>query len=257
MSKRSIAALVLLVSILIVAFYPFTLIWQEPRGLPPRHLEVGDRWIYKVAFPDSHSYQMTESVKGIIDVNGTKVYLLLRDDAQHISTQYLWITLDWHEIRTFTPNIGNLLANSTITYTPPVKLFQVPLRVGDHWTVKSTKRTITIVKNTTIDTNMLLLQARTTTSLEYVSTPVGQFHAFKVTVTENGTVTEVLWFSTGLGEVVYGEFYNDHEKVTQTLIGYQLNSRSMSADENMMVPLGVETRLYQQSRSWKAFASYI
>lgn len=223
----------------------------------PRHLEVGDRWTYKVAFPDSHSYQMTESVKGIIDVNGTEVYLLLRDDAQHISTQCLWITLDWHQIRTFTPNIGNLPANSTITYTPPVKLFQVPLRVGDHWTVKSTKRTITIVKKTTIDSNMSLLQVRTTTSLEYVLTPVGQFHAFKVTVTENGTLYEALWFSTGLGEVVYGEFYNDHEKVTQTLTGYELKSQSISAVENMLVPVGVETRLFQQSRSWKAFASYI
>ena len=256
MSKRYIA-LALLVAIVIASLYLLAIVWQKPTGLLPRDLAVGDMWTYKIVFPDSKSYQMTESVKAVITINGTEVYLLFRDDAQHISTQYFWVTSDWHEIRTFTPSIGNLLANSTITYTPPVKLFQIPLRVGDQWTVKSTKRAITIVKNMTIDSNMSLQQIRTTTSFEEVLTPVGRFHAFKVTVVEDGSLSEALWFSAGLGEVVYGEFYNDHERVTQTLIGYKLDSQSTSAVENMLVQLDVETRLFQHSRGWKAVASYI
>ena len=249
--RRSVVTLVLLMSLVIAAFYPLAIIWNESRALLPRRLVVGDSWTYKVVFPDSKSYEMTESVREMIDLNGTEVYLLLRDDTQHLSTEYLWITLDWQEIKTFTPNIGNLLANSTTTYTPPVQLFQVPFRVGDQWTVKSAVRTITKVKSTTIDSTALLLELRTTSSREEVSTPLRQFHAFKVTVMKNGTLSEALWFDTELGQVVYGEFYNDHEKVTQTLISYELSANTTSAAANGFLPLAAETRLFSRTVAGK------
>ena len=126
-----------------MVFCPLALSWYELKDALPRPLEVGDSWNYKIAFPDSESHQLTESVRGIIDLNGTEKSMILRDDAHHISTQYLWITLDWHELRTFTRAIGNLLANSTVTYNPPVQIFQVPFHVGDQWNVKTTMRTIT------------------------------------------------------------------------------------------------------------------
>lgn len=255
--RRSVVALALLMALVIAAFYPLTMIWNESRALLPHRLMVGDSWTYKVVFPDSKSYEMTESVREIIDLNGTEVYLLFRDDAQHLSTEYLWITLDWHEVKTFTPNIGNLLANSTTTYTPPVQLFQVPFRVGDQWTVKSAVRTITKMKSTTIDSTALLLELRTTSSRGEVSTPLRQFHAFKVAVMKNGTLFEALWFDTELGQVVYGEFYNDHEKVTQTLIGHEESTNTTSTAANAFLQLAAETRLFQQNRGWKTFASYI
>lgn len=231
--------------------------WYESKGGLTRRLAVGDSWNYKIVFPDSESYQLTESVKGIIDLNGTETYMILRDDPHHISTQYLWITLDWHEVRTFRPAIGNLLANSTMTYKPPVQLFQIPFHVGDQWNVKSTVLTMTKLNNTTISLTALLLQVRTTSSLDTVSTPIGKFHAFKVLVMQNGTLSETLWFDTGLGQVVYGEFYNDHEKVTQILIGYNLSPVATSTTESVFVPLATEARLFQHNRGWKAFANYI
>jgi hypothetical protein len=241
----------------LVVFYPLAIMWHESKGAVTRHLTVGDSWNYKIVFPDSESYQLTESVRGIIDLNGTETYMILRDDAHHISTQYLWITLDWHEVKAFTPAIGNLLANSTITYKPPVQLFQVPFHVGDQWNVNSTVLTITKLNNTTISSSALLLQVRTTSSLDEVSTPFGKFHAFKVIVMQNGTLSEILWFDTGLGQVVYGEFYNDHEKVTQSLIGYKLNLVVTSAAQNVFLPLAMETRLLRHDRGWEAFANHI
>jgi hypothetical protein len=255
LSKRSIIALGLLVTALVV-FYPLAIRWQESKGTLTRRLAVGDSWNYNIVFPDSESYQLTESVRGIIDLNGTETYMILRDDPHHISTQYLWITFDWHEVKTFTPAIGNLIANSTTTYKPPVQLFQVPFHVGDQWNVKSTVLTITKLSNTTINSTALLLQFRTTSSLDDVSTPFGKFHAFKVIVMQNGTLSETLWFDTGLGQVVYGEFYNDHEKVTQSMIGYNLNPVATSATESAFVALVTDTWVFRHGCG-RAFANYI
>jgi hypothetical protein len=74
---------------------------------------------------------------------------------------------------------------------------------------------------------------------------------------KNGMLSEALWFDTELGQVVYGEFYNDHEKVTQTLINYELSTNTTSAAANAFLPLAAETPLFQQNRGWKTFASYI
>ncbi len=63
--------------------------WKNPEAASPRHLEVGDSWTYKVVFPDSKSYQLTELVYATDNVNGTAAYVLFMDDARHISTQYL------------------------------------------------------------------------------------------------------------------------------------------------------------------------
>lgn len=254
--RRSIVALVVLVAVL-ATLYPIAFIWNESRGALPRRLSTGDSWNYKVVFPDSESYQLTVSVRGIVDLNGIEAYVILYDDAQHLSTQYLWITLDWREIRTFRPTIGNLLASSTIIYTPPVQLFQVPFHIGDKWTVNSTVHTITKVKNTTITSTELLLEERTTSSIEEISTPLRQFQTFKVTVMQNETLYETLWFNAGLGQVVYGEFYNDHEKVTQTLTSYKLNTNTTSAPAYAFLSLAEEMRLVQQYRGWETFDSYI
>jgi len=240
-----------------VVFYPLATRCYELEGASTRRLSVGDSWNYKVVFPDSESYQLTESVRAIIDLNGTETYMILRDDPHHISTQYLWITIDWHEVRTFTPAIGNLLANSTITYKPPVQLFQVPFHVGDQWNVKSTMLTITRLNNATISSTALVLQVRTTSSQDDVLTPLGKFHAFKVNVMQNGTLLETLWFDTGLGQVVYGEIYNDHEKVTQSLMGYKLSPVATSTTESVIVALATETGPFQHNRGWEAFANYI
>jgi len=256
LARRSIVALVLLVAIL-ATLSPLAFMWNETRSTLPRRLAAGDSWNYKVVFPDSKSYQLTVSVRDLADLNGTEAYVILYDDSQHLSTQYLWITLDWHEVKTFRPTIGNLLANSTTIYTPPVQLFQVPLHIGDKWTVNSTLHTTTEVKNTTITSTELLLEVRTTTSIDDVSTPLGKFHAFKVTVTQNGTLSEVLWFDAGLGQVVYGEYYNNNEKVTQTLTSYKLSTNITSAAGHAFLPLTAETRLFQRYRGWEAFASYI
>jgi len=60
-----------------------------------------------------------------------------------------------------------------------------------------------------------------------------------------------LWFDTELGQVVYGEFYNDHEKVTQTLISYELSANTTSAAANGFLPLAAETRLFSRTVAGK------
>jgi hypothetical protein len=196
----------------------------------PRRLEVGDRWDYKVLYPDSKSYEMTETVQSILPLNGSETYVILRDDAQHISTQYFWITTHWHEIKAFKPHIGNLMANSTVTYAPPIELFRLPFHSGDQWTVTCTAQTVTVIDNKTIDSTSFLEQVRETKHLEEVLTAIGQTQAFKVTVTMNGTLLESAWFSTNLGQVVYAEFYSRNEMVTQTLVGYSLAGATPSVE---------------------------
>jgi hypothetical protein len=199
---------------------------------------VGDEWTYKVLFPDSKSYQLTEKVQQIFKSNGTRFYLIFRDDAHHISTQYIWITADWREIKTFKPQIGNLLVNSTDTYSPPAELFHIPFHVGDRWTVKSQVIT-TIESDTRSESTRLLQEERETESIEEVSTPAGRFRSFKVTVGTNGTMSESLWFDPSLGKVVYGEFYNGSEKVTETLVAFVLGNRTASGTQ--LLPSNVST----------------
>jgi hypothetical protein len=187
----------------------------------PRHFVVGDKWTYKVVFPDSKSYEFTETILDPTQVNSTYVYTVFRDDAHHIMTQYLYMTFDWRQVKLFQPHIGNLQANSTIIYNPPLPLLHVPIQIGDSWPINSRVQTTFQFGNRTMTKTELLCGKRTITSLDQLTTLAGRFNAFKLTVTgENGEISEVLWFDAGLGQVVYGEYYNNNEKVTQTMIGY-------------------------------------
>lgn len=215
----------------------------------PRQLKVGDSWTYEVIFPDGESYELTESVKDTVQLNGTEAYLLLRDDPQHASTEYLWITTDWQEVKTFQPNIGNMSTNSTVTYSPPIELLRIPLRVGDKWIVNSTM-TITIqLKNSKIRTTTQLVEKRELQKIEQISTPAGSFRAFKVIVTMNGAPIEVTWFDTSLGQIVGGEYYNGPEVVTQSLVSYSETSPATSTFSVGSYAL--------VARGWKHFESHI
>jgi hypothetical protein len=253
--KRIIVALAFLIVVL-ATIYPLTIMWNQSSSALPRRLAAGDSWNYQVIFPDAKGYQLTVSVRDVVNLNGTPAYVMMDDDAHHLSTQYAWITYDWHEVRSFKPAIGNLNANSTVIYSPPIQLYRLPFHIGDQWVVNSTLQTITKVANTTITSTKQLLEVRNTSSIEDISTPLGQFHAFKVTVTQKGTISERLWFSIAVGQVVYGEYYNNHEKVTQTLTGYKLTTDTAGAAYSFL-PLAVETLMFQQYRSWKTFANHI
>jgi hypothetical protein len=192
----------------------------------PRHFVVGDKWAYTVVFPDSKSYEFTETVLDLTQVNSTYVYTLFRDDAQHIMTQYLWITYDWIQVKLFPPHIGNLLANSTVIYNPPLLLLRIPIQIGDSWSINSKPQTTFEFDNKTITKTELLREERTITSLDQLTTPAGRFNPFKLAVKQNGEISEVLWFDARLGQVVYGEYYSNNEKVTQTIIGYTLSTKT-------------------------------
>jgi len=191
----------------------------------PRHFTVGDKWTYKVVFPDSKSYEFTETVLNLTESNSTYVYTLFRDDAQHIITQYLWITYDWQQVKLFKPHIGNLQANSTVIYNPPVLLLRVPIQIGDNWRINSKVQTTFEFDNRAITSTELLREERVITSLDQLTTLAGRFNAFRLTVTgEKGEISEILWFDAGLGQVIYGEYYNNNEKVTETMVSYTLNT---------------------------------
>jgi hypothetical protein len=255
LARRVIICLALLIAVFPI-IYPLIIMYNRSTSALPHSLTEGDSWNYQIVFPDALGYQLSVSVRNIVDLNGIHAYVIMYDDAQHMSTQYFWITPDWCEVRTFKPRIGNLLANSTIIYSPPVQLYRLPFHIGDQWIVNSTLETITKLANTTITSTERLMEVRNTSSIEDVSTPFGQFRAFKVTVMQNGTISERLWFSTSVGQVVYGEYYNNHEKVTQTLTDYKLNTDTSGASYSFS-PLAVETLMFQQYRSWKTFANYI
>ena len=63
---------------------------------------------------------------------------------------------------------------------------------------------------------------------DQISISAGSFRAFKVIADVNGTPIEATWFDTSLGQIVRGEYYNDKEEVTQTLVAYSENNPAMS-----------------------------
>lgn len=245
LSRRNAAIILASLGILasILVLYPLATIWIGSRENSPIHLEIGDNWTYRVVFPDAKSYVFTETVKAKDNLNGTVTNVMFRDDAQHMSTQYFWITQDWFEVKTYRPSIGNLPANSTSIYSPGLELFHVPFHVGDKWKIESTVRTLTVVNNIGTESTTLLYQERQTVALEQISTPTGNYHGFKVAATENGELFEALWFSTAIGQVVYGEFHNGNEVVTQALVSYKLSAHTAAARNSNLQFLGVEIQV--------------
>jgi hypothetical protein len=206
-------------------------------GTYPRPLQVGDRWFYKVVFPDSTGYTLTEIVREKTQINGTETYVILNDDDLHISTNYLWLTSDWDEFRTTRPNIGNLNASSVTIFEPPIKLVHIPVHVGEKWEINSTAKTLTFVNNRTEVGVSEVQETRQVVSHELIRTPAGNFQAFKITVMSGITPFETLWFSSDLGQVVYGEYYNPiGEVVTQTLTGYNLNDGLRNSSSTYISP---------------------
>jgi hypothetical protein len=222
----------ILITAIIVTALAATLSLQPRIQSSPRQLELGDNWTYKITFPDSKSYVTTETVQNISEINGTEVYVLLRDDKEHISTEYLWISRNWFQLKSFIPRIGNLGANITTTYTPPFALFRIPFHVGDQWSVNSTVMTVTSISNERIYQSGVLNETRATESVDSVSTPAGKFETFRVVVHANHTLTEVYWFSPFLGQIVRGYYYNNNEIVTQDLIGYGYAPQSSAVSDS-------------------------
>jgi hypothetical protein len=189
-----------------------------------RNLHVGDRFTYKVVFPDSNGYTSTEIAEKKLRINNTDVYVIFRDDDQHISTNYLWLTTNWYEVKSSKSHIGNLNASSTVIYEPPIELVHIPLRTGDKWEINSSVTTLTTMDNREQAVS-IFRENRETVSLELVRTPIGNFQAYKITVESSNSPFETLWFSGELGQVVYAEFYNPlGEMVTETLTGFVLNA---------------------------------
>ena len=195
----------------------------------PRRLEVGDKWSYAVVFPDSHEYVLTETVQTRLS-NDT--YLIFRDDDQHLSTGYLWLTSSWYETGESRTQIGNLEGNTYSTYNPPIELVRIPLRVGDEWEVDSNLTTRTTIRNQTRIDVSVLHQLRETSSEGLIHTPIGSFQSFMINVFTGPSLYETLWFNVELGQVVYAKFYNSlGESVTETLVGYNLAPKSVEGFE--------------------------
>jgi hypothetical protein len=222
--RQSIKLVFVAVAIAVLAGSPLFSSVLHNQAVYPRHLQVGDRWVYNVVFPDSNGYTLSETVQEKFVRNRTETYVVFDDDAQHISTSYMWITSDWREIKTSKPSIGNLGASSVTIYAPPIELIHIPLRVGDEWETNSNATTLTYLGNRTQASTLEVQQTRQTVSLEHVQTPVGNFLTFKISVLSQNSPFETLWFSSNLGQVVYAKFYNPlGEAVTETLTGYALN----------------------------------
>jgi hypothetical protein len=252
--SKTLGLAVLLLAIVIVSLIVAESFLSNP-PLPgmPRALMVGDAWIYRVTYPDGENFMVNETVTNLTELNGTEVYVLLRDDVEHISTEYQWITTDWREIQTFEPHIGNLDANATVTYSPAIELFQAPLSVGAKWLVDSNVTTLTKIRGERMQSVGQLHEAREVNAIEEVSTPAGVFRSFKVTVEANGSLSEVVWFDPALGQIVSGDYYNGLEKVTQTLVWYS-ESPAISSDMFALCAAGAPTlgtlrKLYLQQNT--------
>ncbi len=257
--RRRIAVLALLLILIAAAaiiFYYYnsnlfsTFISETPLSLLP-----GDSWSYFVIYPDSKGYTLTETVQGITSINGTSVYVILRQDNLHMTDEYMLISTDWLELKSSEPYVGNILANRTTTYEPPFQLFKIPFRVGDSWIVNGTVVTVTKIDGRTLNSSYPLRQFRKTVSLETASTPSGDFDTYRITVrSDDNSILEQLWFSTKLGNIVRGEYYNGPERVTQTLVDYSLTPRNTSvgnlsfsgsaqlaSDENLSQAICIQT----------------
>jgi hypothetical protein len=214
-----------ILAIVVIAIFSSAILisYNFHKTVYPRPLEAGDTWSYQVVFPDSHEYVLTENVQSKLS-NDT--YLVFRDDDQHLSTGYLWLTSSWYEIGESQAHIGNLEASSYRTYNPPIELIHIPLHVGDEWEVNSNLTTRTVIRNQTRINVSIFRESRETMSEELIHTPAGSFQSFMINVLIGSSLFETLWFSAELGQVVYAKFYNPlGEAVTEKLISYKLSHR--------------------------------
>lgn len=219
LAKRILAILVMIA----LSTSAILVLYDFHETLYPRPLESGDTWSYEVVFPDAHAYVLTESVQNKLS-NGT--YLIFRDDDQHLSTGYLWLTSSWYETRESQLHIGNLEASSYTTYNPPIELIHIPLHVDDEWEVSSNLTTRTVIRNQTQINVSTFRESRETSSEELIHTPAGSFKSFMINVFTGSSLFENIWFSTELGQIVSAKFYNPlGEAVTESLIGYNLSDR--------------------------------
>jgi hypothetical protein len=236
--RQSIKLVFVAVAIAVLAGSVLFSLVLHYQAVYPRHLQVGDRWVYSIVFPDSHGYTLSETVQEKSVWNGTETYVVSDDDAQHISMSYMWITTDWYEIRTSKPSIGNLGVSSVTTYEPPIQLIHIPLRIGDEWEANSNATTVTYFGSRTLASTLEIRQTRQTISSERVQTLVGNFQTFKISVLSRNSPFETLWFSSNLGQVVYAKFYNPlGEAVIETLIGYVLNESTSTGGSAYQAPL--------------------
>jgi hypothetical protein len=204
----------------------------------PRHLQVGDRWVYNIVFPDSKGYTLSEIVQEKFVENGTETYVVFDDDSQHISTSYMWMTWDWHEIKASKPSIGNLRVSSVTAYMPPIQLIHIPLHIGDAWEAISNATTTTYSGNRTMASTLEIRQMRQTISSERVQTPAGDFQTFKISVLSHNAPFETLWFSSNLGQVVHARFYNPiGEAAIETLTAYALKDSPSNWNSARQAPL--------------------
>ena len=214
-------------------------------AVQPRLLNLGDSWNYQVTFPDSHGYVLTETIRDLVPNN---TYLIFQDDDQHITTGYWWLNSSWFESQASKVRIGNMDAQILTIYNPPIRLIQIPLRVGNDWIVNSSLITKTTAGNETKVNASGFVEERKTVALEFVQTPAGYFQAYKIDVITSGSLYETLWFSKDLGLVVYAKFYNTiGESVTETLAGYRLVA-SVAATEpipaTLLLPLENSRKCY-------------
>jgi len=77
------ALLMITIVVILAVSTLFSISWF--RVTYPRNLHVGDRFTYKVVFPDSNGYTSTEIAEKKLRINNTDVYVIFRDDDQHIS----------------------------------------------------------------------------------------------------------------------------------------------------------------------------
>jgi len=236
--RRSIKLLLVapLLAVLVISVL-FSLVLRY-KAVYPRHLQVGDRWVYNITFPDSNGYTMSETVKEKLVLNDVETYVVFDDDSQHISTGYMWITSDWHEIKASKPSIGNLGASSATVYVPPLQLIHIPLRIGDAWEAISNATTTAYLGNRTMASTLEIRQMRQTISSERVQTPAGDFQTFKINVLSQNAPFETLWFSSNLGQVIYAKFYNPiGEAAIETLTAYALNDSASNWNSARQAPL--------------------
>jgi len=221
MTKRKTIGLAILgLAVVMLTLLPNGTFLNTSNPPAPRRLSKGDTWSYLVTYPDGETFMVNESVKDLTELNGTLTFVILRDDPQHISTEFLWITPDWREVKTFQPNIGNMNANTTVTYSPPLQLFEFPLTLGEAWLVNSSVTTVTELGRFRFHSAERLVEERVVDSVEEVSTSAGTFGCSKITVSVSGSVREVLWFDPLLAQIVRGIYFNGQEEVTQTLVAY-------------------------------------
>ncbi len=166
---------------------------------------VGTIWIYEASQTSGANFIETQTIAGL-EMCGFRVCLVYTTESGKART-IQWITRDWILIRAM--HIDEEGNTQDVVYENGLRIYKIPLRVGDSWTWDTTATRTVTIKETERGAALVrkeeftVYALRKVVDVERVRVPAGEYSAFVIEhFDQHDVIRQKLWFSNDAGEAV-------------------------------------------------------